>query len=81
MYAGDTIHGSFSERSHSWGSSPYGSPSTVPTLSHWVNDLSPYYVCCVWQDNDEDCFNKYMRRRPTMSCEQYEPPGHGEEAF
>ena len=70
MYAGDTEQGSTSDRSHVWGAEPYGAPGMVPGLSHWLNDVMPFYFCCLWGG---DC-RMYAELRPTASCTEYVPP-------
>ncbi|KAK7097672.1 sushi domain-containing protein 2-like [Littorina saxatilis] len=73
MYSGDSYEGSTSSRAHAWGASPYQTAGTVPTMSHWLKDLIPYYQCCRWTDN-EYC-QLYTDNRPTKDCRTYDPPG------
>ena len=48
LYAADTYQGSTPDRSHDWGSVPYGAPYHVPSLSHWTHDVITFYYCCLW---------------------------------
>ncbi|KAL8616990.1 hypothetical protein ACOMHN_014161 [Nucella lapillus] len=73
MYAADSYQGSMSSKAHAWGAPPYGQPGTVPSLSHWLHDLIPYYYCCQW--SSEDYCYLYTERRPTTDCRFYDPPG------
>ena len=77
MYSGDSVSGSSAHRSSPSGRSPYGVPPYVPSLSHWMNDLVPYFVCCMWQTDMYDCYSRYMVARPTQDCKYYQPPAHG----
>ena len=75
LYAADTYQGSTPDRSHDWGSMPYGAPYHVPSLSHWTHDVITFYYCCLWVEYRE-C-NYYMDRRATRDCKAYTPPHSG----
>ncbi|XP_076446883.1 sushi domain-containing protein 2-like [Babylonia areolata] len=73
MYAADSYEGSTSSKSHYWGAAPFSQPGHVPSWSHWLHDLIPYYHCCRWSHKDY-CY-LYTQRRPTPDCRFYDPPG------
>ena len=77
MYAGDSEYGSRSDRAHEWGRHPYSTPPYIPSVSHWVRDMSAWFYCCQWQDNKNDCFDKYHPQRKTADCSNYQPTGYG----
>ncbi|XP_041471024.1 sushi domain-containing protein 2-like [Lytechinus variegatus] len=70
VYAGDSFSGSFSHRVTVNGVPPYNAPKAVPVLSTWINDIIPYYTCCVWGDLCE----YYQYHRPTRDCRWYDAP-------
>ncbi|CAD5115351.1 DgyrCDS4331 [Dimorphilus gyrociliatus] len=74
LYSGDSLSGSTSDRAHESGKEPYGEPPYIPTLSHAFNEIAPYYLCCVYANNDGLCFDTYMKSRPTADCKNYKPP-------
>ncbi|ELU14025.1 hypothetical protein CAPTEDRAFT_222578 [Capitella teleta] len=76
MYSGDSVGGSTAHRSSPSGRFPYGEASLVPSLSHWMLDLVPYFSCCKWQTDMQDCYDRYMPARPTQDCKYYEPAAH-----
>ncbi|XP_060065924.1 sushi domain-containing protein 2-like [Ylistrum balloti] len=71
-YAADTFQGSTPDKSHAWGSFPYGRADLVPSMSHWVKDVVTFYYCCLWT-NYADC-DYYMDQRATRDCSGYTPP-------
>ncbi|VDI44766.1 Hypothetical predicted protein, partial [Mytilus galloprovincialis] len=75
MFNGDSYQGSSSDRSNPAGLFPYQRPKTVPSVSHMLHDVSPYYYCCLWSSN-EYC-NLYTELRPTVDCTKYIPPTPG----
>lgn len=75
MFNGDSYQGSSSDRSNPAGLFPYQRPKTVPSVSHMVQDVSPYYYCCLWS-SPEYC-NMYTELRPTVDCTKYIPPTPG----
>ncbi|XP_071503248.1 sushi domain-containing protein 2-like [Diadema antillarum] len=70
VYSGDSYYGSFSHRTTTNGVPPYNSPGTVPQMSTWLNDIIPYYTCCIFGDLCE----YYQQYRPTRDCRWYEVP-------
>ena len=78
-YAADTYQGSTPDRSHDWGSVPYGTPGHVPSLSHWTHDVITFYYCCLWVEYRQ-C-NYYMDRRATRDCKAYTPPHSGKHDY
>ncbi|XP_052094724.1 sushi domain-containing protein 2-like isoform X4 [Mytilus californianus] len=75
MFNGDSYQGSSSDRSNPLGMFPYQRPKSVPSVSHWIQDLSPYYYCCLWSSY-EYC-DMYTKLRPTVDCTRYTPPTPG----
>lgn len=71
-YSEDTFQGSTPDRFHDWGADPYGSPGSVPSLSHGLADVMTFFYCCMWVDY-KDC-DFYMDVRPTTDCKYYKPP-------
>lgn len=54
----------------------------VPTLSQWFHDMSPFYFCCLWQDEQAvGCETYRFERRPTQDCVAYQPPYVGERSL
>lgn len=74
-YSEDTFQGSTPDRFHDWGADPYGSPGSVPSLSHGLADVMTFFYCCMWVDY-KDC-DFYMDVRPTTDCKYYKPPKQG----
>ncbi|XP_064609396.1 sushi domain-containing protein 2-like [Liolophura sinensis] len=72
-YAADSYQGSTPDKGHAWGAAPYLKPGYVPEESHWIDDVVSFYYCCLWTGY-KDC-DKYMDRRPTKDCVDYQPPG------
>lgn len=33
-------------RAHAFGAYPYKNPPYIPFMSHYQNDIMPYYLCC-----------------------------------
>ena len=38
-------------RYHNLGVLPWNEAGKIPTLSHFLNDIIPFYPCCLWQDS------------------------------
>lgn len=74
-YSEDTFQGSTPDRFHDWGADPYGTPGSVPSLSHGLADVMTFFYCCMWVDY-KDC-DFYMDVRPTTDCKYYKPPKQG----
>jgi hypothetical protein len=67
MYTNDTRYGSTSDRYHIFGNPPYNTYGRVPALSHYLNDMVPYYLCCEWSD----LCDSYLYVRETADCKGY----------
>lgn len=51
----------------------------VPTLSHWYHDIAPFYMCCLWQEEQAvGCETFRFERRPTQDCVAYQSPSVGQ---
>ncbi|GFS95561.1 protein mesh [Nephila pilipes] len=64
-------------RAFQFGKHPYKQRMTTPSLSHWLHDISPYFFCCKWAEDEngtESC-SKYDYWRPPQDCSRYQPPG------
>jgi hypothetical protein len=70
MYTNDTKYGSTSDRFHMFGIPPYNTYGRVPSLSHYLNDKVPYYLCCEWSD----LCDSYLFVRETSDCKGYRYP-------
>ncbi len=70
MYTNDTRYGSTSDRYHIFGIPPYNVYGRVPALSHYLNDMVPYYLCCEWTD----LCDSYLFVRETAECKGYRYP-------
>jgi hypothetical protein len=73
MYTNDTRFGSTSDRFHIFGIPPYNTFGRVPALSHYLNDMVPYYLCCEWSD----LCDSYLFVRETADCKGYRYPKTG----
>jgi hypothetical protein len=73
MYTNDTKYGSTSDRYHVFGVPPYNVFGRVPALSHYLNDVVPYYLCCEWSD----LCDSYLYVRETSDCKGYLFPKAG----
>lgn len=75
MFSQDQLWGSKPCRSHNLGKQPWNKNFKVPTLSQWTNDIMPFYMCCLWQNSENDaCENFRYDKRPSEDCVAYEPP-------
>lgn len=65
-------------RAHDYGQIPWNRPSTVPSLSHFLHDISPFFPCCMWQQEDSfGCLTLRKVLRPSDNCEGYQEPVTG----
>ncbi len=67
LYTNDTRHGSTSDRYHIFGNPPYNTYGRVPALSHYLNDMVPYYLCCEWSN----LCDSFLYVRSTADCKGY----------
>ena len=49
MMTYDNMWGGKPMRSHNLGVLPWNEAAKIPSLSHWLQDISPFYPCCRWQ--------------------------------
>lgn len=74
MFSFDEIGGSRPSRSPTIGRKTLTS-GAVPSLSTWYDDISPYYMCCVFQDQrSEGCETYRTKQRFSSDCKKYKPP-------
>jgi len=75
MLSYDQQWGSRPHRSHNLGFLPWNEANKVPTLSHWFHDIAPFYMCCLWQEEQAvGCETFRFERRPTQDCIAYQSP-------
>jgi len=75
MLSYDQQWGSRPHRSHNLGFLPWTEANKVPTLSHWFHDISPFYLCCLWQEEQAvGCETFRFERRPSQDCVAYQSP-------
>ncbi|XP_023221105.1 protein mesh-like [Centruroides sculpturatus] len=75
----DTMYAGRPSRSFKYGKHPYKWRMMLPTLSHWLHDVMPFFFCCKWvkdEDNAESC-QKFKFWRTSQDCTSYQPPGVG----
>ena len=76
MMTSDNKWGGKPMRSHNLGVLPWNEAAKIPTLSHWLQDVSPFYPCCVWQSEQSGgCQTYRFERRSSQDCVGYTPPG------
>ncbi|XP_044731193.1 protein mesh isoform X2 [Chrysoperla carnea] len=76
MLSYDQQWGSRPFRSHNLGYIPWNEANKVPTLSQWFHDMTPFYSCCLWQEEQAvGCETYRFERRPSQDCVGYQPPG------
>ncbi|CAG0924040.1 unnamed protein product [Notodromas monacha] len=76
MMTTDNKWGGNPQRAHNQGMMPYIEANKVPSLSHWALDVSPFYMCCMWQDEQSDgCETYRFERRHSQDCVGFQPPG------
>merc|ERR1719334_1511778 len=76
MMTSDNKWGGSPMRSHNLGVLPWNEASKIPSLSHWLQDISPWYPCCMWQDEQSSgCQTYRFERRASQDCVGYQPPG------
>ncbi|KAF5296959.1 hypothetical protein FQR65_LT10111 [Abscondita terminalis] len=75
MLSHDQLWGSSPHRCHNLGYSPWNEATKVPTLSHWLHDIVPKYLCCRWNyEQSSGCRSLRTQRRPTQDCVGYQSP-------
>ncbi|TRY73653.1 hypothetical protein TCAL_08799 [Tigriopus californicus] len=78
MLSSDNKWGGKPLRHHNLGLLPWNEANKIPTLSHWLADIMPFYPCCLWQDEQSSgCQNYRFERRSSQDCVGYQPPGGG----
>ena len=78
MMTSDNKWGGKPMRSHNLGVLPWNEANKIPSLSHWLQDISPFYPCCMWQDEQSGgCQTYRFERRASQDCVGYLPPGGG----
>lgn len=75
MLSYDQQWGSVPKRSSNFGVLPWNEANKVPTLSQWYHDMSPFYHCCLWQEEQAvGCETLRFERRPSQDCVGYQSP-------
>ena len=78
MMTSDNKWGGKPMRSHNLGVLPWNEANKIPTLSHYLGDTLPFYLCCMWQgEQSNGCQNYRYERRSSQDCVGYQPPGGG----
>ena len=78
MMTSDNKWGGKPMRSHNIGVLPWNEAAKIPSLSHWLQDVSPFYPCCMWQSEQSGgCQTYRFERRASQDCVGYLPPGGG----
>ena len=78
MMTSDNMWGGKTRRYHNLGLLPWNEANKIPTLSHYLNDVAPFYFCCLWQGPQANgCQNYRFERRISQDCVGYQPPGGG----
>ncbi|XP_021954689.1 protein mesh isoform X2 [Folsomia candida] len=63
-------------RSHDYGHIPWNEASKVPSLSHYLHDIAPFFPCCMWKpDQSWWCMTFRFERRVSQNCVGYQRPG------
>jgi len=76
MMTSDNKWGGKPMRSHNLGVLPWNEAAKIPSLSHWLQDISPFYPCCMWQgEQSGGCQTYRFERRASQDCVGYLPPG------
>ena len=76
MMTSDNKWGGKPMRSHNLGVLPWNEAAKIPSLSHWLQDVSPFYPCCMWQSEQSGgCQTYRFERRSSQDCVGYLPPG------
>jgi len=76
MMTSDNKWGGAPMRNHNLGVLPWNEANKIPSMSHWLQDVSPFYPCCIWQDEQSNgCQTYRFERRPSQDCVGYLPPG------
>ncbi|KAL1114994.1 hypothetical protein AAG570_007817, partial [Ranatra chinensis] len=75
MLSYDQQWGSRPRRSSNLGLLPWNEANKVPTLSQWYHDMSSFYHCCLWQEEQAvGCETYRFERRPSQDCVAYQAP-------
>jgi hypothetical protein len=62
-------------RAHDYGHIPWHESSKVPSLSHYLHDIAPFFPCCLWEhDQSWWCMTFRFERRVSQNCVGYQPP-------
>lgn len=76
MMSSDNKWGGTPMRNHNLGVLPWNEANKIPTLSHYLADIVPFYPCCIWQDEQSNGCSLYRyERRASQDCVGYQPPG------
>ncbi|KAK4336770.1 hypothetical protein RND71_043857 [Anisodus tanguticus] len=76
LQTADTMYGGRPSRAFIYGKHPFKMRMMIPSLSHWVHDVMPFFFCCKWQekeDNSDTC-QMYNYWRTSQDCSSYQQP-------
>ena len=59
MMTSDNKWGGNPLRNHNLGVLPWNEANKIPSLSHWLSDILPFYPCCLWQDEQSNGCQMY----------------------
>ncbi len=63
MMTADNKWGGNPLRNHKLGVLPWNEANKIPSLSHWLMDVIPFYPCCLWQDEQSTGCEAYRFER------------------
>ena len=63
MMTTDNKWGSNPLRNHNLGLLPWNEANKIPTMSHWLADVLPFYPCCMWQSEQSNGCQMYRFER------------------
>ena len=59
MMSSDNQWGGKPRRYHNLGVLPWNEANKIPTLSHYLSDTLPFYLCCMWQGEQSNGCQNY----------------------
>jgi len=74
MMTMDNKWGGRPNRAHDYGHIPWNEASKVPSLSHHLPDVAPFFSCCMWaHEHSWWCMTFRFERRASQNCVGYQP--------
>ena len=68
MMSSDNQWGGKPRRYHNLGVLPWNEANKIPTMSHYLGDTLPFYLCCMWQVGVSNCQNFEVYRSTSFQC-------------